>query len=101
MNPPDNFTQIINRKRYDVSKSTLLAGDDFWDGNNFERCGRNQFLYRTPNSNYFLLTLTQWQGEYDSIRPLDMEEAIDTFEMLREQRLDFEDAFPGAILEEA
>lgn len=39
MNSPDKFTRIIDRKRYSVETATLLAGDDYWDGHNYERHG--------------------------------------------------------------
>ena len=47
MQAPSKFVRIIDRKRYDVSKATLLAHDTYWDGHNHERQGRNTFLYRT------------------------------------------------------
>ena len=41
--------KIIDRKQYDTETATKLADDRYWDGNNWERSGRNEFLYRTPN----------------------------------------------------
>jgi len=40
MKPPSNWIEVKDGKRYDVSKAILLAGDDYWDGHNFERHGR-------------------------------------------------------------
>lgn len=59
MRPPTDFVRVIDRTRYDVSKAILLASDCYWDGHNFERRGRNTFLYRTPGGRYFTVHLTQ------------------------------------------
>jgi len=102
MRSPTEFVRIINRTRYDVSKSTLLAGNDFWDGHNFERHGRNTFLYRTPNGKYFTVNLTQWQGESDDLIPITEDEAIELFETtLREHEVRYEEAFPDVQVLEA
>ena len=93
--------QIIERKRYSVKTATLLAGDDYWDGHNFERHARNTFLYRTPKGSYFSCNLSQWQGEQDAIVPLSKDEAIELFESLSENRVSYEEAFPGVVIEEA
>lgn len=101
MKPPKDMTAIIDRKRYSTTTATLLAGDDYWDGHNYERSGRNTFLYRTPRGNYFAVYLSRWQGEADSIEPLSQDEAISLFEGMREQRVAFEEAFPDVKVEEA
>jgi hypothetical protein len=101
MKPPKDMTAIIDRKRYSTTTATLLAGDDYWDGRNYERSGRNTFLYRTPRGNYFAVYLSRWQGEADSIEPLSQDEAISLFEGMREQRVAFEEAFPDVKVEEA
>ncbi len=101
MHPPKSMTAIVDRKRYSVATATLLAGDDYWDGKNWERQGRNQFLYRTPNGNYFEVNLTRWQGERDTLIPLTQENAITLYEQLSEQRVSFEEAFPGVELKDA
>lgn len=100
---PQHMTRVINQKRYDTSKATLLCGDDYWDGHNFERQGRNTFLYRTQSGNYFFQNLTQWQGESDTIEPCTRDEAIEFFESCREsdQRVKFEEAFPGVEVKDA
>lgn len=95
MQPPTDMTRIIDRRRYSTATATLLAGDDFWDGHNFERRGRNDFLYRTPGGRYFVVGLTQWQGEQDVLRPVDLDEAISLFEgPLTEHRVEYAEAFP-------
>lgn len=93
--------QIINRLKYDTQKATLIASDRYWDGNNWERHGRNSFLYRTPNGRYFLYHKTQWQGERDYIEPVSLGEAMDHWENLQEKEADWETAFPGHTLEDA
>jgi len=94
MKPPENFSKIIKRKLYDTATATLLAGNDHWDGHNFERGGRNTFLYRTPKGAYFEVNLSQWQGEGDSLIPLSEGDAIEVFENMSEQRVKFSEAFP-------
>jgi len=96
MRPRTDMTRIIDRRRYSTATATLLAGDDYWDGHNFERRGRNAYLYRTPGGSYFVLTMTQWQGERDTLRPLDIDEAISLYEsVLSEHRVEYAEAFPG------
>lgn len=96
MKPPESFTAIIDRKRYSVATATLIAHDAYWDGHNFERSGRNTFLYRTPNGAYFEVTLTQWQGERDALTPLTQDDAIADYEHnLTEHEVSYSEAFPG------
>lgn len=102
MKPPGNFSRVIGRQRYSVQAATLLAGDDYWDGHNFERRGRNRFLYRTDKGTYFTVTLTQWQGEQDSLEPVSLDEAISLYEgPLSERRVDYAEAFPGVKVDDA
>jgi len=96
MKPPTDFTRIVNRTRYSVQTATLIAGDDYWDGHNFERHGRNTFLYRTKNGNYFTVTLTCWQGESNTLTPVSQDEAIELYESsLTEHEVTYAEAFPG------
>jgi hypothetical protein len=101
MKPPKELTEVIDRKRYSCSTATLLAGNDYWDGSNFERNGRNTFLYRTPNGAFFSVTVSQWQGEDTTLTPLTQDEAIELFEQLREKRLEYSEAFPGVEVKDA
>jgi hypothetical protein len=101
MKPPKDMTEVINRKHYSTATSTLLAGNDYWDGSNFERSGRNEYLYRTPNGAYFTVNITQWQGERDTLTPLSEAEAVTLFEILREKRVSFVAAFPGVKVQDA
>jgi hypothetical protein len=101
MNPRD-MKQIIDGKRYNTKTATLLAGNDYWDGHNFERSGRQTFLFRTANGAYFAQHLTQWQGERDRLEPLGLTDARALYEgQLTEHRVEWEEAFPGCVLEEA
>lgn len=102
MNPPEEFTRIIDRKRYRVKTATLIAHDAYWDGHNFERSGRNSFLYRTPGGAYFEVNLTQWQGERDTLIPVTQDEAIELFEgNLTEHEVNYSEAFPGVEVKDA
>jgi hypothetical protein len=98
---PRTMNEIVNGKRYRTETATLIASDAYWDGHNFERHGRNTFLFRTPRGSYFLQRQTCWEGERDSLEPLDRDEAVMMFESLAEKAVDFEDAFPGITIEDA
>lgn len=100
MNCP-NLTRLVDGKRYSVSKSTIIASDCYWDGNNMERGGRNTFLLKTQRGNYFLVNVTQWQGEQDTLSPVSEDDAAHMYEELPEHEVDFEEAFPNRIVEEA
>ncbi len=102
MKPPDKFVRIVNKIRYSVENATLLAADDYWDGHNFERRNRNTFLYKTQKGNYFVVNMTQWQGEEDSLEPVTQEEAISLYEgRLSEHYEKYEVAFPDVKVEDA
>ena len=99
---PSKMTRIIDRKKYSTETATLIASDEYWDGSNFERSGRNCFLYRTPNDAYFTVNLTQWQGERDTLTPITQDEAIDLFEnSLTEHEVKYSEAFPDVTVAEA
>lgn len=101
MKPPANMTQIINKKRYSTATATLIAGDDYHDGRNYERNGTNSFLYKTKKGVYFLVYLTRWQGQRDYIAPLTVDEAYEAYERLSEKRVCVGDAFPGIEIVDA
>jgi hypothetical protein len=100
MNIP-KINQVIGGKRYNTETATELASDSYWDGHNWERHGRNQWLMRAPKGSYFVVYGTCWQGERDRVEPLTQGEAITLFETLPEKEVDFEQAFPGVEVEEA
>ena len=102
MKPPENFTRIVDRKRYSTKTATLIACDGYWDGHNFERHGRNTFLYKTARGAFFTVTLTQWQGEQDSLEPIAEDEAIALYEgALSEHEVSYKAAFPDVVIEDA
>lgn len=97
---PVGMTKIINGKRYTVNTSTLLADNEYWDGNNFTRSGRNTFLYKTRGGAFFRVDMTCWQGERDIIEALTLSEAMELYEELPEHYVDYETAF-DVVAEEA
>ncbi len=102
MRPPENFVRIVGKKRYSTKTATLIASDAYWDGSNWERHGRNTFLYRTPRGAFFTVNLTQWQGEQDTLLPITQDEAIDLYEnSLPEHELSYAEAFPSVTVEDA
>lgn len=102
MRAPENFTRIVDGKRYSTATATLLAHDAYWDGQNYERRGRNCFLYRTPRGRYFTVSLTMWEGERDSLEPVSEADARALYEgPLSEHEVSYEAAFPTAQVEEA
>jgi len=102
MHPATDLTRIVDRVRYSVGTATLIADDEYWDGHNWERHGRNTFLYRTKGGRYFVVCLTQWQGEKDALYPVDAAEAERLWQdALSEHYVPFEAAFPLAEVAEA
>jgi hypothetical protein len=97
MQPSDDTSETIRGKRYSVKTATLLASDEYWDGHNYTRSGRNNFLYKTPNGAYFQVTLTQWQGERDELTPLSKQEAMALWECLPEREVSYSAAFNVAV----
>ena len=55
--------QIVNGLNYDTEKADLVAHDRYFDGSNWERHGRNTYLYRTKAGRFFLHHTTLWQPE--------------------------------------
>lgn len=98
---PREMQKVISGKRYRTETATLLADNAYWDGRNWERSGRNTFLFRTPRGAYFVQHQTCWQGERDTLEPLTQDEAIALWESLPEHEMEYEDAFPGVQVEEA
>lgn len=92
--------KIINGKRYDTETADEVASDHYWDGSNFERSGRNTYLYKTAKGNFFLHHTTQWQGERDNIEAVDVERAKEIYEGLPEETMGYEATF-GVAPEEA
>lgn len=96
------MVRVVDGLRYDTEKSYVVAHNVYWDGNNYERDGRNKWLYRTENGRYFVVTRTMWQGERDSLEPVSEDAAVDLYTHdLPQQSLSYEDAFPGRAVDEA
>ena len=74
------MTAVIEGKRYDTETATLLADNVVWDGHNFERNGRNTWLFKSPKGQFFFAHRTMWQGETDHIELCDEREAREFFE---------------------
>jgi len=100
MHPTNDMSKVIDGARYSVKTAQLLASDEYWDGHNFEKGGRNTFLYKTRGGAYFSVTMTQWQGERNSIEALSRAEAMEMWETLPEKSVSYEVAF-DAVVEEA
>jgi hypothetical protein len=91
---------IIDGKLYNTETATEVASDHYWDGHNWERHGRNTFLYKTKKGNFFLCHKTLWQGERGSIEQVSDGEAKVHYESLPEHALEYAEAF-GVEPEEA
>lgn len=92
--------KIINGKVYDTKTAELIADNEYWDGNNMDRNGRNTYLYKTKKGRFFLHETTRWQGERDYIEAISDGEAKCQYEELPEHAVSWEDAF-GEAPEEA
>lgn len=99
---PQHMVRIVNGKRYDTDKAQLVASDCYWDGHNWERRGRNRWLWRTAKGVYFVTTQTQWQGERDTLEPVTLDEAVALYEgPLTEHEMSYAEAFPNVTIEDA
>lgn len=103
MKPLPTFSAIIGGFRYSVATAELLAGDDYFDGHNYERGCRNRHLYRTPAGRYFIVTQTRVPGERDDLRPVDEDEAMTFYEAAwpEARRVSYSEAFPLVEVQEA
>ena len=77
--------KIIQGKVYDTNTATEIASDYYWDGQNFQRHGRNTYLYATPRGAFFAHHTTLWQGENDQIEPLSASDARELYDSLHAQ----------------
>jgi len=101
MHPDKGMKKVVNGQRYSVASATLIASDEYWDGHNFERHGRNMFLYKTRGGAFFRVELSQWEGERNTLTPISRDEAIELYEnSLPEHMVEYEAAF-DAVVEEA
>ena len=95
-----DMEQIVDGLRYDTVTATKVAHDRYFDGSNWERHGRNTYLYRTKAGRFFLHHTTLWQGERDHIEPVSPDEARQYYEDLPEHEMSYAEAF-GEEPEEA
>ena len=96
-----NMSKIVNGKRYSAKTATVIASDEYWDGHNNDRNGRNTYLLRTPYGNYFTAMVSMWEDDRSGLEPLSEDEAIRLYEKLHEHEREYEDAFPDKKIEEA
>ena len=80
-------------KLYNTDTADLVASNRYWDGHNWERKGRNRYLYKTKKGNFFLQETTLWQGEKDRIEPITQTDAESYYEDLSEKEMEFSEAF--------
>lgn len=85
--------QVIDGKVYDTETADLVASDNYWDGSNWDRHGRNTYLYKTKRGNFFAYHKTRWQGERNYIEALSIAEAKRLYERLPETEMTYEEAF--------
>nr|WP_303714803.1 hypothetical protein [Methanoculleus marisnigri] len=85
--------QIVNGLKYDTDAAARVASNEYWDGHNRDRDGRNTYLYKTPNGRFFLLHTSRWDGERDRIEPVSPDEARQYYEDLPEHGLTYAAAF--------
>lgn len=92
--------QIINGLKYSTENAALVASDHYFDGSNWDRNGRNTYLYKTAKGRFFLHHTSMWQGERDTIEPVEEEDARTIYERLPVQEMSYVDTF-GEEPEEA
>ena len=44
----ESMQQIVNGLKYDTEKAARVASNEYWDGHNWDRDGRNTYLYKDP-----------------------------------------------------
>jgi len=99
---PVTMTRIVAQRRYSTATATLLASDAWWDGHNWERSGRQTWLYRTAAGSYFTVTVSQWSGERDVLEPCSIEDAQLLYEgSLSEHEVEYSEAFPDVVVADA
>jgi len=98
---PQNITWVAASKRYRTETATLIAHDAYWNGHHFEQNGRNTFLFRTPNGNFFAQYQTLSPGEINKISPLETNEALHLYQSLYKKEVPFRVVFPCITAEDA
>lgn len=85
--------QIIDGIRYNTETAEIVATNEYWDGNNYERSGRNSHLYKSKKGWFFLGHSTCWEGERDIIEPISIGQAKEEYENFQEHEMEYEEAF--------
>ncbi|QNE38966.1 hypothetical protein F1C16_05065 [Hymenobacter sp. NBH84] len=85
--------KVIGGKLYNTATATLVAGDDAWNGQTYGSDFSKDYLYKTQKGNFFLYHTTRMQGETEYIKPVTKEEAMEIFEEMDNQRLEYAEAF--------
>jgi hypothetical protein len=98
---PKSLSIIVNGKRYKTDSACLIASDAYWDGRNWERRGRNTYLFKTLKGNYFAQYQSKRRGEQDYITPITIDEAVQLYESLPQKEVEFDVAFPDIHVEDA
>jgi hypothetical protein len=98
---PQNMIWVVAGKRYHTDKATLIAHDAYWNGHSWEQDGRNTFLFKTPNGNFFAQYQTLLPGEINKIAPLEINEAIALYQSLHKKEVPFRVVFPYIKAEDA
>ncbi len=94
--PKVDMCEVYDGFVYRVATSDLLAHDWWWDGRSWQRHFRNVFLYRTRAGRYFVVRLSFWEGEPNTLEPLSREEARALYEQLPVWEVGPEEAFPDS-----
>jgi len=98
---PINMIWVVAGKQYRTDTATLIAHDAYWNGYNFEQGGRNTFLFRTPNGNFFAQYQTLLPVETGKIVPLEVDEVVSLYHSLYKKEVPFVVAFPSVKVEDA
>jgi len=98
---PENMVWVVGGKRYRTDKATLIAHDEYWNGYNCEQGGRNTFLFRTPEGNFFAQYQTLLPGETNRIVPLETNEALALYQSLHKKEVPFGVVFPSVKVKDA
>ena len=77
--------KIITGRVYDTKTGKQIASNYYWDGRNYDRDGRNCYLYASPHGAFFAHYTSRWDGEHDRIEPLTKEDAQELYDQLYEQ----------------
>ena len=94
--------QVIDGKRYDTQTATLVARGHYRVNKPFEPYDHHIALYRTPTGRYFAIDAPGWQGGREILTPISEAEAVELYMYgLPEHLVEFEDAFPDVVVEDA